>query len=763
MSRRSTGPVGAWAEVQRQRQRQAEAAERQRREQVRQAAAHQRRLMQSHREYRQAEAARRTRELDAQVAALQGLLTAGCGAPAFSADRLRRAEETEPFAPGPLAYPLPMPDPRQYETNAGWTANRRAQAQAEARARFERDWHAAQAAEAQRQQQFAAYRQAYEQGVAAHRAEVRQHNAGVQEVVDGVRRGDPESVVEFFSAALYASAAWPEGFPRQVSAAYDAVERQLVVDWELPRYDVVPEARSVRYVASTDQDKETARPATQRRALYREVVAECLLLVLHQLFSADAAGALGSVALNGFVDDHDPATGRRGSIYLATALAPREVFTGLHLAQVDSVSCLTDALRGQLTSRPDQLAAVRPARRPEDVRNRVVSYGGDGEDPGEEPDLYTMDPVEFENLVGDLFRAMGMQVSPTPRSNDGGVDLDVLDPRPIQGGKIVVQVKRYRSTVEPAVVRDLFGTVQARGANKGILVTTSGFGPQTHAFVEGKPLELMAGVDLVELLHQHGLRGRLGEGRARRGRSGGGARAGRAATAGAAAAGAPAARTPAARVPASGAATAGAPAARTPASGATAAGTSAARRAVAGAATARTGTVRRTRSAGATGPTGHSVLSLTWTGATPVDVCALVCRGERALSDEHFVFFNNAGTPDGAVRVAPAVAPDRAALQVAFDALPAEADRLLLAAAVDPQAAPDADLAGFAEARLRLLDHAGAEVDRLDVSDGRPHETALVLGSFRRRPNGDWAFVLGGKGYPGGLPALLRDHGIIAT
>jgi restriction system protein len=146
-----------------------------------------------------------------------------------------------------------------------------------------------------------------------------------------------------------------------------------------------------------------------------------------------------------------------------------------------------------------------------------------------------------------------------------------------------------------------------------------------------------------------------------------------------------------------------------------------------------------------------------------VDVCALVCRGERALSDAHFVFFNNAATPDGSVRAVPAVAPDRAALEVAFDALPAEADRLVLVAAVDPQAAPGADLAAFTDARVRLLDHVRDEVDRLDVSDGRPHETALVLGSFRRRPNGDWAFVLGGRGYPGGLPALLHDHGIVAT
>lgn len=53
-----------------------------------------------------------------------------------------------------------------------------------------------------------------------------------------------------------------------------------------------------------------------------------------------------------------------------------------------------------------------------------------------------------------------------------------------------------------------------------------------------------------------------------------------------------------------------------------------------------------------------------------------------------------------------------------------------------------------------------AELGRLEVSDGRPRETSLVLGSFRRRPNGDWDFVLGGKGYTGGLEELVQGYGI---
>ncbi|MGX8906598.1 restriction endonuclease [Streptomyces netropsis] len=684
MSRRSNGLIGVWAEAQRQQQRQVEARhraevqeqrrlERERRAYERESARLDREQRAAYRQAREAEARRRTEEIEARVEELTGLLVVGCRAPGFTTGALARAEQVEAFAPGHLAQPVPMPDPVQYRF---------------ARAEFERDWHAAQAAEAQRQQQLAAYRRQYDAWAVAQLAEIRRYNAGIAEMASALREGDPDAVVEYFSAALYASTAWPEDFPHQLSASYDPGARQLVLNWELPGFDIVPETKSVRYMVNADQEKEVARPVTQRRALYRDVLAQCVLLALRDLFAADEFGALESVALNGFVDEHDPVTGRLAQIFLATVTVPRSVFGQLHLEQVSAVECLTEGLGGLLSARPDQLAAVRPGRLPDEVGRGVVSHGG-----GDDPDLFAMDPVEFEGLVAELFRARGMRAVMTQRSNDGGVDVEALDPDPISGGRIIVQVKRYRKTVPPTAVRDLYGTVQGAGANKGVLVTTSKFGPGSYAFANGKPLTLVSGEELVELLRQHGLRGRLG------GDSGG--------------------------------------------------------------STGATGSAMpEADTEPAEGDGDYNVLGMSWSGGVVLDVCALVCHGTRVLSDEHFVFYNNPRTPDGSVRAVPAPAADKAAVRVTFDALPQGADRLVLVAAIDPEANPQADLSGFTDARIRLSDASGAELGRLEVSDGRPGETALVLGSFRRRASGDWDFVIGGRGYAGGLEALVQEYGI---
>lgn len=97
----------------------------------------------------------------------------------------------------------------------------------------------------------------------------------------------------------------------------------------------------------------------------------------------------------------------------------------------------------------------------------------------------------------------------TQASRDGGVDAVIFDPDPIRGGKIVVQAKRYTNPVGVGAVRDLYGTVMNEGAMKGILVTTSDYGPDAYAFAKDKPLTLLSGSNLLHLLERHGDKARI--------------------------------------------------------------------------------------------------------------------------------------------------------------------------------------------------------------------------------------------------------------
>jgi hypothetical protein len=120
----------------------------------------------------------------------------------------------------------------------------------------------------------------------------------------------------------------------------------------------------------------------------------------------------------------------------------------------------------------------------------------------DETPLGALEPAAFEARVRDLLAAMGFQATLTQASHDGGIDIEAFNPTPISGGKVIVQCKRYAGTVGAAAVRDLYGVVTDRRVTKGILITTGGFSADATRFADGKPLELIDGPALNELVRR---------------------------------------------------------------------------------------------------------------------------------------------------------------------------------------------------------------------------------------------------------------------
>ena len=93
--------------------------------------------------------------------------------------------------------------------------------------------------------------------------------------------------------------------------------------------------------------------------------------------------------------------------------------------------------------------------------------------------LYQLNPRRFEELIAELYRRRGFEATLTPASGDEGVDVYVLRRDDLGRTLWVVQAKRYAAhlKVGAGVVRELLGTVQAKNASAGIVVTTSFFEP----------------------------------------------------------------------------------------------------------------------------------------------------------------------------------------------------------------------------------------------------------------------------------------------
>jgi restriction system protein len=282
----------------------------------------------------------------------------------------------------------------------------------------------------------------------------------------------------------------------------------MVIEYELPNVTVVPDVVEYKYTKTKDEIEEKPRKAAEIKELYQDIVASVTIRTIHEILEADQAKLIDVVTFNGFVNAVDPATGKDISPYLVSVRTPRESFMEINLSRIDKRACLRN-LGAQVSSQPQAMQAVKPIVEFNMVDKRYVEQGDILSDLESRPNLMGLNPSEFETLVSNLFNKMGLETKLTRASRDGGVDAVAYDMRPVLGGKVVIQAKRYKNTVGVSAVRDLYGTMLNEGASKGIIVATSSYGPDAYEFSKDKPLELIDGGGLLYLLDQVGIKAQI--------------------------------------------------------------------------------------------------------------------------------------------------------------------------------------------------------------------------------------------------------------
>ena len=336
-------------------------------------------------------------------------------------------------------------------------------------------------------------------------------NAKVDALETAWRDGEPGAVEEHASIVLEASK-HDDVVPKQWEVQYEPESKLLLVEYLLPTPDDLPTTKSVRFVASTGELKESSMSERDKKALFDDLCYQICLRTLHELFEADSPNHLQSIAFNGWTESIDRATGQQVSSTILSVVARKEEFLAINLEQVEPKACFK-SLKGVSAASLVGLTPIAPIIEFEKTDKRfidaqAVEVAGDGT-----TNLAAMDWEEFEHLVRELFEkefaSRGGEVRVTQSSSDGGVDAVAFDPDPISGGKIIIQAKRYTRTVGVAAVRDLYGTTMNEGAIKGILVTTADYGPDAHKFASDKPLTLMSGSHLLHLLEKHGVNAKI--------------------------------------------------------------------------------------------------------------------------------------------------------------------------------------------------------------------------------------------------------------
>jgi len=500
---------------------------------------------------KKAEAASRTQEAIDELADIQGILKHTLSVnDEIDWERLKSvAPFSEPAPPPPrevqaptaaTAPVAPLASDKEYQPTLGFLTflfpakKRRAIEAAEHRlAQATAHWQSAMTSYAARE---AERQRVYEEAVAAakvrhanlleewhvRRADYLKMQKENNDAIDAQRQaylaGNPASIVDYCDMVLSASE-YPESFPQEFELDYNPGTKTLIVDYKLPSPDHMPRIKAVKYVASSDEFEEQYITEAQANKQYDDALYQICLRTIHELYEADVISAIAAIVFNGLVTSIDRSMGKSVTACLLSVHATRPEFLGINLDLVEPKQCFK-SLKGVGSSKLHGLAPVPPIMAMSRDDARFVAAYAVADSLDHTSNLAAISWEDFEHLIREMFekefQSSGGEVKVTQASRDGGVDAIAFDPDPIRGGKIVIQAKRYTSTVGVGAVRDLFGTVMNEGANKGILVTTSDYGPDSYAFAKGKPLQLLNGANLLSLLERHGFKAHINLNEARK-------------------------------------------------------------------------------------------------------------------------------------------------------------------------------------------------------------------------------------------------------
>jgi restriction system protein len=111
---------------------------------------------------------------------------------------------------------------------------------------------------------------------------------------------------------------------------------------------------------------------------------------------------------------------------------------------------------------------------------------------------------EFEALIGEAFRRQGYSVAEHGgAAPDGGFDL-LLERA---GARTLVRCKHWQAQqIGMELVRELHRVMTAEGASEGILVTCGEYTGEARRFAVGKPMRLVNGEAVLEMVRNSGQR-----------------------------------------------------------------------------------------------------------------------------------------------------------------------------------------------------------------------------------------------------------------
>lgn len=307
-------------------------------------------------------------------------------------ETLKVTAEHPPFDPGQLGVPIPpVPDlvypqqpvyaepaPPKGLSGAFGGKKKHAEAIEQAKAAHEaasRAWHESatrqhatyvrkqeerRAAEAERLVKLAEAEQAYQAECAQREADAAAKNQELTRFINDLAF-DVEYAIEDYVGIVLSNSVYPDAFPVDYDHRFDLASRELTLQVDIPAPSSLPSVKEYRYVKAKDEITESQLTAKAQKDRYASAVQQVAIRTLHEVFEADRAGKIHSIALTVGVHTIAPATGQAEYVPLTVVAADRQTFSSFDLAHVVPAATL-EHLGAAVSKSPFDLTPANTSR-----------------------------------------------------------------------------------------------------------------------------------------------------------------------------------------------------------------------------------------------------------------------------------------------------------------------------------------------------------------------------------------------------------------
>lgn len=216
------------------------------------------------------------------------------------------------------------------------------------------------AAEQDRLAKLAKAQEQYQVECQQREAEAQARNDELTKFINDLAFDVPAAIEEYVGIVL-SNSVYPDAFPVDYDYSFDLATRELTLSACAPEPTALPSVKEYRYVKAKDEIVGTQLSAKARKDRYASAIHETAVRTLHEVFEADRAAKVQSIALTVGVNRVAPATGLPETVPLVQVAAGRDAFNEFDLSNVVAVETLKH-LGAALSKNPFDLTPADTGR-----------------------------------------------------------------------------------------------------------------------------------------------------------------------------------------------------------------------------------------------------------------------------------------------------------------------------------------------------------------------------------------------------------------